>query len=42
MIKNDFGGMPANKITQFIRGKLYIYVDFLLGGGLQVNEDIVD
>ncbi len=40
LIENDFNLLGAFETTQYLRGKLYIYVDFLLGGPIFKNEVI--
>lgn len=31
LVRNDFRGLSAYELTQYLRGKLFVYVDFLMG-----------
>ena len=39
LIDNDFGGVEAYQITQYLRGILFIQVDFLLGSNVYTEEE---
>ena len=40
LIKNDFRGLTAYELTQYLRGKLFVYVDFVMGqGGQSYTEE---
>jgi len=39
LIDDDLNGLGAFETTQYFRGQLYIYVDFLLQGGIQTSEN---
>ena len=40
LIENDLSGLGAFHTTQYFRGKLFIYVDFLLGSNHYNNDQI--
>jgi hypothetical protein len=38
MIANDLEGKSAHDTTQYLRGHLYVYSDFLLGHNFEASE----
>lgn len=40
LIESDFTNLNAFDITQYLRGRFYIYVDFLLGANTYTEEQI--
>jgi hypothetical protein len=40
LIEDDLNGLGAFETTQYFRGQLYIYVDFLLGSNNYDNDQL--
>jgi len=40
-MENKFSSWSAHEITQYLRGELFVFADFLLGGSHTITEDQV-
>jgi hypothetical protein len=42
LVANDFRGLSAYELTQYLRGKIFVYVDFLLSQGMYTESECLE